>query len=60
MRNQYRKETDEACENPAQMWKRCKWSRNREAKQAALLALHSHPLRNPETDLVKKAQILLD
>ncbi len=24
MRDQYRKETDEACKNPAQIWKRCK------------------------------------
>lgn len=60
MRDQYRKETDEACENPAQMWKRCKWSRNREAKQAAMPPLHSHPPRTPETDPVKKAQILLN
>lgn len=55
MRDQYQKKTDKACKNPAQMWKKCQWSRNQEAKQAAMPPLYCHPSRNPETDPVKKA-----
>lgn len=60
MKEQYRLETEEACESPAQIWKRCKWSRDRCPKEACIPALNSHPPRTPPSHPADKAQILLD
>lgn len=60
MKKQYRLETEAACESPAQMWKRCKWSQNRQSREACILALYSYPLRMPTSHPADKAQILLD
>lgn len=59
MRKQYRLETETACESPAQMWKRCKWSRNRQPREACIPALFSYPPRTPTSQPADKAQILL-
>ena len=54
MRDQYQKETDEACKNPAQIQKRYKWSRNQEAKQAAMFFFIVIPHKTQKQTQLKK------
>ncbi len=49
MKLQYQTETENACDSPINMWKRCKWSRNRTPREACMPALHGHPPRMPES-----------
>lgn len=60
MKLQYRTETENACDSPIKMWKRCKWSRNRTPREACMPALHSYPSRMLESCPKAKAKILIN
>lgn len=60
MKLQYRTETENACDSPINMWKRCKWSRNRTPREACMPALHSHTPRMPESCPKAEAEILIN
>lgn len=60
MKLQYQTKTENACDSPIDMWKRCKWSWNRTPREACMPALHSHPPQMPESCPKAKAEILIN
>ena len=59
MRAQYKKKIEKRCDTSDNMWKTCKWARNRTSREICLSILHDHSLMLSKIDSIKKTLILL-